>query len=326
MKVTPKGNERIRGVLHSYIEKIQQTGKIPVPFLMLSGPSGLGKISVAQDLAKKLLGDFYYNDTLILHDYTRVVEKPHTIKISSDDRITLPDGTLYEDLWIREVHEWISKSPAGKYKCLIIEDIERLTESAANALLKILEEPLAWRIIIATCSNQADVLPTILSRALLFSFYSVADEVMDTYIFEEPALQWFDRGFLYAIASGRVGILEELIEKPDVMQILQKWYTELVHSYPIALQALADAQTQTSADKIHMPKKTPFEVYKAILPIIELWYEKTLLQAYIFYAAKQQSWDSIQITQEALRMANYAIKKEHIMYDFLMRLDEYCRS
>ena len=45
---------------------------------------------------------------------------------------------------------------------------------------------------------------------------------MDAYILEQPFLQGFDRGFLYALANGRVGILESLVKKPDAMQALQK--------------------------------------------------------------------------------------------------------
>ena len=273
MKIAPKGNEHIRNILTGYVDKIIQTGQIPVPFLLFTGPSGLGKITVAEQLAKLLLKEYYFNDCLQLYDFTQELEKPHTIKISSEDIIQLSDWSFYNDLGIRELQERIVKSPTGHYKCLIIEDIERLTEQAANALLKILEEPLPWRLIIATCSEQSFILPTILSRALLFSFYPVDDKHMDAYILEQPFLQWFDRGFLYALANGRVGILESLVKKPDAMQALQKWYEALVHSYPIWLQHSHILQ-DTTADKIHVPVKTPFEVYKDILPVINAGYYK----------------------------------------------------
>lgn len=325
MKIAPKGNERIRRILTAYVDNIIQTGHIPVPFLLLTWPSGLWKISVAEELSKQLLGEFSLNDTLALYDYSREIEKSHSIKISSDEKITLPDGTIYQDLGIRETHEWIVKSPAGKYKCLVIEDIERLTESAANALLKIFEEPLPGRLIIATTSQPMDVLPTILSRALLFSFYPVSDEVMDAYITEESFLQWFDRGFLYAVASGRVGILQDLVENQEAMKSLQKWYTALVHSYPIGLQNIAGWPDST-ADKTHMPKKTPFEVYKDLLPVIAGWYEKVLLQAYIYYAAKQQARDYVALAQETSSLCSFAIKNDHIFYDFVLRLDALTRT
>ena len=325
MKIAPKGNERIRNILTAYVDKIIQTGQIPVSFLLFTGPSGLWKITIAEELAKSLLKEYYFNDCLTLYDFTQELEKPHTIKISSDDTIQLSDWFFYNDLGIREVQEWIVKSPAGDYKCLIIEDIERLTEQAANALLKILEEPLHWRLIIATCSELSYILPTILSRALLFSFYPVDDTHMDAYILEQPFLQGFDRGFLYALANGRVGILESLVKKPDAMQALQKWYEALVHSYPIWLQLSHNLQ-DTTADRIHVPMKTPFEVYKELLPVLTSGYHKILLQAYVYYAAKQQSRDHVALAQETINLCNYAIKNEHIFYDFLLRLDVITRT
>lgn len=81
-------------------------------------------------------------DSIVLEDHSLELEKPHTIKISSDEEITRADGTIYVDMGIREVHQQMVKSPVGQRKALLIEDIERLTDSAANALLKILEEPL----------------------------------------------------------------------------------------------------------------------------------------------------------------------------------------
>ncbi|MEI7478290.1 MAG: hypothetical protein WCJ81_07585 [bacterium] len=39
------------------------------------------------------------------------LEKPHTIKVSNDEEITRADGSLYHDLGIREVHQWIVTSP-----------------------------------------------------------------------------------------------------------------------------------------------------------------------------------------------------------------------
>lgn len=321
MKVAPKGNKQVRTILSDYVEKIKTTGNIPVPFLLLAWPSWLGKIAVATELAKILLWEYYFNDSLVLYDYSEELEKPHTIKISSDEKIPLPNDEIFLDYGVREIHDWIVKSPAWKYKCLVLEDIERLTESASNALLKILEEPLENRLIIATTSQVSAILPTILSRALLFSFYPVGDEYLDSFIMEQPLLQGFDRGFLYSLAGWRVGILEKLLDKPDSLQALQKAYTMLVNAYPIALQPHKTQTEDTTAEKVHSSRKVPFEVYKAIQPVLQLWYEKFLLEAYMYYAAKQQNWDIVQLVKEILQLMNYAIKNEHIMYDFILRLD-----
>ena len=45
-----------------------------------------------------LLQEYARQDSLVLEDHTRELEKPHSIKISSSEEITRADGTIYEDL------------------------------------------------------------------------------------------------------------------------------------------------------------------------------------------------------------------------------------
>ena len=69
---------------------------------------------------------------------------------------------------IDEVRELITRaswSPSvANYRVVVIEDADRLTESAANALLKAVEEPGARTVWLLCAPSTTDVLPTILSR------------------------------------------------------------------------------------------------------------------------------------------------------------------
>jgi replication-associated recombination protein RarA len=161
-------------MLDSFMEKLVRTGKAPVPFVILAGATGSGKTQMALGAAYRLLGEYARNDVLVLYDCSRELEKPHVIKISSDEVITRADGTVVQDRGIREVHQWIAKSAAGQWKVLVIEHIDRLNEASANALLKICEEPLPHRLILATTSQKEWLLTTILSRALVFSCIATA--------------------------------------------------------------------------------------------------------------------------------------------------------
>jgi DNA polymerase III gamma/tau subunit len=93
------------------------------------------------------------------------------------------------------------KSPAGRRKILVIENAERMNEASSNALLKMLEEPLPGRMIIATCSRANQILPTILSRALICSFYPTSDDEVVSYISQYPELASYDTQRLVALAS-----------------------------------------------------------------------------------------------------------------------------
>lgn len=112
----------------------------------------------------------------------------------------------------------MAKTAASEYKVLILENIERMTISAANAFLKYFEEPFAKTLIIATTRNKSEILDTIISRALLVSFTYVSDgdvkallqrEYPDT---PEPKLH-----ALVDLAAGRPGFVLTLMGKDKEM-------------------------------------------------------------------------------------------------------------
>lgn len=294
MQTNQTGNNSIRGMLSQYVAKIVDTGNIPVPFLLLAGAKWLWKMSIAKDAMKTLLGEYIHQDGLVLEDYSHVLEKHHTIKISSDEEITLSDGSIYKDVWIREMLEWMVKSPLWTYKVLVIEDIERMTEGAANALLKILEEPLAWRMIFVTTSHIEQILPTILSRALVFSFHPESEHAVNTYIATQPLLAQYDNEFLHAIAHGRPWVLMNLLEKGD--EALQNLYNAFV--------ALCQKTKNVSS------------LYKTLVPVAKTWSERELLQAYISYAVKHQLRSHVVVAKNIYMLLDYPINVEHILFDF----------
>lgn len=170
------GNRKVQKMMRQYIDSIRETGKITAPFLVFHGPDYIGKSTFAQELAQQLTGEFVYNDILFVRDLSQLTGKKHTLKIEAGDDITLENGQTYEDIGAREIREWMAKSSAGSYKVLILENIERMTPSAANAFLKYFEEPFPGTLIIATTKNKSELLDTIVSRALLIAFDYVSDE------------------------------------------------------------------------------------------------------------------------------------------------------
>jgi len=78
---------------------------------------------------------------------------------------------------IRELQEGIKFSPAkSKYKIFILDEAHQLSKSAANALLKILEEPPSHAIFILATTEPHKMLPTIISRCQRFDFKKLSNE------------------------------------------------------------------------------------------------------------------------------------------------------
>ena len=85
----------------------------------------------------------------------------------------LQEDCMYDALPVKQVRKasaWIRLMPAGKKKILIIENADKMQESARNAFLKILEEPPEYAVFILTTTRRTAIIPTILSRVRPYIF------------------------------------------------------------------------------------------------------------------------------------------------------------
>jgi len=89
----------------------------------------------------------------------------NAFKLESDG---MPD--LIPIAWIRRAAYWCRLAPSGKEKLLLIENADRMQESARNSLLKLLEEPPDTVKIILTSNRPKTILLTVLSRLRPYRF------------------------------------------------------------------------------------------------------------------------------------------------------------
>ncbi len=71
---------------------------------------------------------------------------------------------------IRNLSKWAHHTSSGTAKIIILEQVDKLLESASNSLLKILEEPPPHVTFILTAERKGRIIPTILSRVRVFDF------------------------------------------------------------------------------------------------------------------------------------------------------------
>lgn len=85
--------------------------------------------------------------------------------VHADVELVKTEGLSIKIDEVRELITRASWSPSvGNYRVVVIEDADRLTESAANALLKAIEEPGLRTVWLLCAPSATDVLPTIRSR------------------------------------------------------------------------------------------------------------------------------------------------------------------
>ncbi len=169
-------NKKAFDAIKTIFARLSETQKTTIPFLLLSGPENIWKTSAVMQYMQDYLGEYYQQDSLLLFDCSRRLWKKHTLKISvpaKEQLIVSDDWVSYQNLWSREIIDWLSRSGMSWKKVLFLENIERMSIWAANALLKSLEELMLWKIIIATTRNSTFLLDTIISRAMIIRFHPV---------------------------------------------------------------------------------------------------------------------------------------------------------
>ncbi len=124
------------------------------PVWMLAGPRGIGKATLAYKIAKQVYGNV--GDFFII-DISRNIDKDGRPK---------PDGKIISVYTVREMIERMQMSSmSGEWRVILIDSVDELNNAAANAILKLLEEPPAKTLFLLVVHQLANVLPTVRSRA-----------------------------------------------------------------------------------------------------------------------------------------------------------------
>ena len=134
-----------------------------------------------------------------------------------DFSIIEPDGNSLKIEQIRAFQKKILEKPInGKKKIYIINDAEKMTKEAQNCLLKTLEEPQAYVVIILICSNENAILPTVKSRCTKIFFSELTKENISKFIQEKFSTTNFNENML-ELCSGSIKRAIDVFEKRDVL-------------------------------------------------------------------------------------------------------------
>jgi DNA polymerase-3 subunit delta' len=164
------GQDRAVRILLKTIER----GRIPSSYLF-AGEPGVGKRLTATNLAKALncIGDRAHDDEAISYDCCDACDSCKKIDSNThpDYRFIAPENGQIRIEEIREIDEVLSlKAFEGRYKVIMVDDAETMNQFAANAFLKILEEPPGDSLILLISSNPERLPDTIRSRCSRVNF------------------------------------------------------------------------------------------------------------------------------------------------------------
>jgi len=177
---------------------------------ILTGPAGVGKFLFARELAAVLLcekqsGCGQCRNCLRVthgnHPSIRLFETPKGKKNIGIDMV--------RDL----EHEIRLKPFEGKYKIFIINDTETLSEEAANALLKTLEEPPDYSLLLLVAAQTGSLPTTVLSRCQIVRFQPLPEKIVGEILAKHQKLSAAELKILVTLAGGSPGQALRLYEK-----------------------------------------------------------------------------------------------------------------
>lgn len=233
----PRTNAHLigQGAAETALLQAWQSGRIPHGWL-ITGPRGVGKATLAYRFARFVLAEAAEAnsgqnalfggpagppaDTLALDAghpvFRRVAAGGHP------DMFTLERGMMHPDTrkptneivvpHVRRVNEQVRMTPVeGGWRVAIVDEAEAMNTNAANALLKLLEEPPAKALILLVSHAPGRLLPTIRSRCRLLALPALSNDDVDGLLQRyRPDLSAQDRLVLVRLGDGSIGRALEL--------------------------------------------------------------------------------------------------------------------
>lgn len=197
------GNKRIK----EYLETSVKQKKVSHSYLFI-GIEGIGKKLFAKSFAKEVL---CLEDGKCSNKCKSCIE--FETQNHPDFEIIEPDGNSIKIEQIRVMQKKIQEKPIiSSKKVYIINDSDKMTKEAQNCLLKTLEEPPEFAIIILIGSNESLFLDTIKSRCIILHFEQIENTELKQFMQQNHEMNNLNDDIL-KIFQGSIGKAIELKDK-----------------------------------------------------------------------------------------------------------------
>ena len=310
----------------SIVEHLQRAiegGRVSHAYILV-GERSAGKEFIANVFAKALQCEHYHDgepccdcqscgqaDHGNQPDIIKVQhEKPNTIGVD-DVRSMIGDVMI--------------KPYSSKWKVYIINEAEKMTVQAQNALLKTLEEPPAYVVILLLATNLETLLPTIQSRCVILNMKPVADDMVKEYLMKEIKVPEYKAEVCAAFARGNIGRAKALASSEEFDNIKTDAVGLLKH--------IRDMEIGEIVASIKKISEYQFDI-NDYLDILSVWYRDVLLFKatndvnhlifrdeiqYIMKTSDESSYEGIENILDALEKAKARLKA-NVNFDLTMEL------
>ena len=183
---------------------------------LFTGPAGSGRSNAAIAFAAGLLCEKGGCGACI--NCTTTIDGSH-----ADVELIRTEGLSIKVDEVRELITRTSWSPSvGNYRVVVVEDADRLTESAANALLKVIEEPGARTVWLLCAPTLTDVIPTIRSRCRHLTLRTPSIKAVTKLLIERDGIEPKLAEFAANAAQGHIGRAKYLATNEEARKTREK--------------------------------------------------------------------------------------------------------
>lgn len=192
------GNENIM----EHLQHAIQAGKVSHSYI-IHGEEGMGKKLIASAFAKTLQceeGGIQSCNHCKSCMQAETNNHPDIIWVTHEKK-----SIGVDDIRLQVNSDIFVKPYSSSYKIYIIDEAEKLTEQAQNALLKTIEEPPEYALFLLLVSNIATILPTILSRCIQLNLRPVGKEAIMEYLMTNHQIPDYLAEIAANFSGGNVG-------------------------------------------------------------------------------------------------------------------------
>jgi len=234
---------------------------------ILTGEAGMGRKSIANAFAMTLLCEKGGSEPcMVCHSCKQVLGGNHPDILYV--RHEKPASIGVDDIREQINNNIMIRPYSSYYKIYIVDEAEKMTVQAQNALLKTIEEPPSYAVIILITTNQEAFLPTILSRCVQLKLKPLKDFTVKSYLTEHLHVPDKDAEICAAFARGNLGKAIHLASSEEFKDLYHKVMTIIKNVETMDIVMLLDC--------IREIKEQNFEIGE-VLDLMQLWYRDVLM-------------------------------------------------
>lgn len=277
-----------------YMKQAIEQDKISHAYIM-DGEKGSGK---------KLLADIFARSLQCEKRGTEPCMQCQSCKQSVNHNqpdIIYVTHTKSNNIGVEEIREQVNdtiqiKPYSSPYKIYIVDEAEKMTVQAQNALLKTIEDPPSYVVILLLSSNAQMLLPTIQSRCVSLHLKPVSSFLIKKHLMEDLEIPEYRADICTAFAQGNVGKAKKLAYSENFGEMLEHALYLVKYISQMEIGNLIEDLKKLNDYKIEI------EDY---LDILTIWYRDVLLFKATRDADSLIFSDELNDIQEKARKSSY---------------------